>query len=265
MTDALFLFDPQVDDVPVNSDELHTGWKLTLPAHIKRHAVQAMRLKAGDSLQLSDGRGLRIRAVMADPEAGLAEVIEVGREPAPQTRLALIQALAKTGHDEQAIDMATQIGVDEVVPWQADRSIAKWKAGRTDKKWGAVLDAATEQSRRAFRPELGECVSSKQIVAICRRACVHGDLVVVLHQDATDTWAGVEEKVGRLIDRTLEDGRPRTVSVIVGPEGGISEQEVADFTDAGAISCVLGRNILRAATAGPVALSLLSRTLGRYE
>ena len=66
MTDALFLFDPQVDDVPVNSDELHAGWKLTLPAHIKRHAVQAMRLKAGDSLQLSDGNGLRIQAVMAD-------------------------------------------------------------------------------------------------------------------------------------------------------------------------------------------------------
>jgi len=245
MTDALFLFDPQVDDVPVNSDELHAGWKLTLPAHIKRHAVQAMRLKAGDSLQLSDGNGLRIQAVMADPEAGLAEVVEVGREPEPLTRLALIQALAKTGHDEQAIDMATQIGVDQVVPWQADRSIAKWKVGRTDKKWNSVLDAATEQSRR--------------------RACVHGDVVIVLHQDATDTWSGVEEKVAQLVERTLQDGRPRTVSVVVGPEGGISEQEVADFVKAGAVSCVLGRNILRAATAGPVALSLLSRVLGRYE
>ena len=170
MTDALFLFDPQVDDVPVNSDELHAGWKLTLPAHIKRHAVQAMRLKAGDSLQLSDGNGLRIQAVMADPEAGLAEVVEVGREPEPLTRLALIQALAKTGHDEQAIDMATQIGVDQVVPWQADRSIAKWKVGRTDKKWNSVLDAATEQSRRAFKPQLEACASSKEVVAICRRA-----------------------------------------------------------------------------------------------
>ena len=238
MTDALFLFDPQVDDVPVNSDELHAGWKLTLPAHIKRHAVQAMRLKAGDNLQLSDGNGLRIQAVMADPEAGLAEVVEVGREPEPLTRLALIQALAKTGHDEQAIDMATQIGVDQVVPWQ---------------------------SRRAFKPQLEACASSKEVVAICRRACVHGDVVIVLHQDATDTWSGVEEKVAQLVERTLQDGRPRTVSVVVGPEGGISEQEVADFVKAGAVSCVLGRNILRAATAGPVALSLLSRVLGRYE
>ena len=224
-----------------------------------------MRFKAGDSLQLSDGSGLRIQAVMADPEAGLAEVVEVGREPEPLTRLALIQALAKTGHDEQAIDMATQIGVDQVVPWQADRSIAKWKVGRTDKKWNSVLDAATEQSRRAFKPQLEACASSKEVVAICRRACVHGDVVIVLHQDATDTWFGVEEKVAQLVERTLQDGLPRTVSVVVGPEGGISEQEVADFVKAGAVSCVLGRNILRAATAGPVALSLLSRVLGRYE
>ena len=152
-----------------------------------------------------------------------------------------------------------------MVPWQADRSIAKWKVGRTDKKWNSVLDAATEQSRRAFKPQLEACASSKEVVAICRRACVHGDVVIVLHQDATDTWSGVEEKVAQLVERTLQDGRPRTVSVVVGPEGGISEQEVADFVKAGAVSCVLGRNILRAATAGPVALSLLSRVLGRYE
>lgn len=78
---------------------------------------------------------------------------------------------------------------------------------------------------------------------------MHGDVVIVLHQDATDTWSGVEEKVAQLVERTLQDGRPRTVSVVVGPEGGISEQEVADFVKAGAVSCVLGRNILRAATA----------------
>lgn len=103
---------------------------------------------------------------------------------------------------------------------------------RTDKKWNSVLDAATEQSRRAFKPQLEACASSKEVVATCRRACVHGDVVIVLHQDATDTWSGVEEKVAQLVERTLQDGRPRTVSVVVGPEGGISEQEVADFVKA---------------------------------
>ena len=226
--------------------------------------MQAMRLSEGDELALSDGEGLRSRAVIADADAGLAEVREVGREAQPVTRLALIQALAKTGHDEQAIDVATQIGVDTVIPWQADRSIAKWKAGRTDRKWRQVLTAATEQSRRAWTPRLADCVSSKQIVAICRRACVHGDLVIVLHQDATDTWDGIEGLVRAMADKCLEDGRPRTVSVVVGPEGGISEDEVEAFTAAGARAVVLGTNILRASAAGPVALSLLARALGRF-
>ena len=122
MTEPLFLLDPDHDDVPVNSDEIHAGWILTLPPHIRRHAVQAMRLGKGDALTLSDGRGLRLRATMVDPESGTAEVVEFGRTPQPTIRLCLIQALAKNGHDEQAIDMATQIGVDRVIPWQADRS-----------------------------------------------------------------------------------------------------------------------------------------------
>lgn len=264
MTEALFLLDTEHDDVPVNSDELNAGWKLTLPASVRRHAIQAMRLEDGDELQLSDGKGLRIHAVLRDAQQGIAEVLRFGRESQPTIRLALVQALAKTGHDEQAIDTATQIGVDEVIPWQADRSIAKWKAGRTDRKWRQVLVAATEQSRRSWSPELRECVTSKQVVAICRRACVHGDLVIILHQDATKTWIQIEQAIAGLSDKCLEDGRRRTIYVVVGPEGGISDAEVASFTEAGAEMCVLGNNILRASTAGPVALSLLARALGRF-
>ena len=144
MTDALFLLDTEHDDVPVNSDELNAGWKLTLPQSVRRHAIQAMRLKDGDELQLSDGRGLRIHAVLCDAQQGIAQVSSFSKEQQPITKLALVQALAKTGHDEQAIDTATQIGVDEVIPWQADRSIAKWKMGRTDKKWRQVLESATD-------------------------------------------------------------------------------------------------------------------------
>ena len=212
-------------------------------------------MKDGDELQLSDGRGLRIHAVLRDAQQGIAEVLRFGKEPQPVTRLALVQALAKTGHDEQAIDMATQIGVDQVIPWQADRSIAKWKAGRTDKKWRQVLESATEQSRRSWTPQLDDCVTSKQVV---------GDMVIVLHQDATKTWEQLETGIAKLSDTCLKDGRPRTIYVLVGPEGGISDAEVEAFTKAGAEVCVLGSNILRASTAGPVALSLLARALGRF-
>ncbi|MBM6699398.1 16S rRNA (uracil(1498)-N(3))-methyltransferase [Bifidobacterium pullorum subsp. saeculare] len=264
MTDALFLLDPDHDDVPLDADGLDVGWRLTLPTAVRRHAVQAMRLGAGDELQLSDGRGLRVAAVLRDPDQGVAEVRAFTREPRPVTRLTLIQALAKNGRDEQAIDMATQIGVDAVIPWQADRSIAKWKAGRTDRKWRQTLDAATEQSRRSWRPELGECVTSKGVVSEILRSNVHGGLVIVLHQDATDTWSSIESLVDALAGRCVDDGRPRSIAVVVGPEGGIADAEVEAFRDAGAHVCVLGHTILRASAAGPVALSLLSRALGRY-
>lgn len=264
MTDALFLLDTDHDDVPVNSDELNAGWRLTLPSSVRRHAIQAMRLKDGDELQLSDGRGLRIHAVLRDAQQGIAEVLRFGKEPQPVTRLALVQALAKTGHDEQAIDMATQIGVDQVIPWQADRSIAKWKAGRTDKKVEAGAGIRHRTVAQIVDAQLDDCVTSKQVVAICKRACVHGDMVIVLHQDATKTWEQLETGIAKLSDTCLKDGRPRTIYVLVGPEGGISDAEVEAFTKAGAEVCVLGSNILRASTAGPVALSLLARALGRF-
>ena len=85
MTDALFLLDTDHDDVPVNSDELNAGWRLTLPSSVRRHAIQAMRLKDGDELQLSDGRGLRIHAVLRDAQQGIAEVLRFGKEPQPVT------------------------------------------------------------------------------------------------------------------------------------------------------------------------------------
>ena len=264
MTDAMFVVDTTSDDAPLSSDELQTGWTLRLPEEVRRHAIGSMRLKEGDELQLSDGTGLRIQAVVDDPKSGIVRVLGFTKEERPVVRLGLIQALAKNGHDEQAIDMATQIGVDEVTPWQSDRSIARFKAGRTDRTWMQTLRAATEQSRRAFIPELHGMATSKQVLAMIRRDMVHGNLVIVLHQDANATWSDVERQVEELAAKCLDDGKERTVSVVVGPEGGISDQEVEVFAEAGALVCVLGRNILRASAAGPVALGLLSRAIGRY-
>lgn len=265
MTAPLFLLDTDHDDAPVLAEGFEQGWTLQLPEHVRRHAIQAMRLNNGDALQLSDGKGLRVACTMNDTTMGSVSVDHFHREPRVLTRLSLVQALAKNGHDEQAIDIATQIGVDEVIPWCADRSIAKWKPGRTDKRWSQLLRASCEQSRRAWIPELQDCVNSKQLLAVCRRACVHGDLVVVLHQDATDRLHQIEQAVNELTERCLQDGRERTIYVVVGPEGGISDQEITSLIDAGAKSCVLGSNILRASSAGAVALSLFSRSLGRYD
>ncbi|BDR52965.1 ribosomal RNA small subunit methyltransferase E [Bombiscardovia nodaiensis] len=261
MTAPLFLFDPTCDDTPVNTDELHTGWKLTLPAHVRKHALQVLRLQEGDHLQLSDGAGLRIQARLEDTSSGLVEVTAVGKEPSALVKVSLVQALAKGGHDEQAIDMATQIGLNAVIPWQADRSIVKWKADKMERKWGNVLHAACEQSRRAWLPTLHSCCSSRQLASYCRGQSEQGNLVLLLHQDAAQSWQQVRSRVQALSQQAQE----REICVIVGPEGGVSDAEAEALVAAGAVATRMGANILRASAAGPVAISIISDWLGRFD
>lgn len=239
-----------------------TGKLITLSEKLQRHIVKSLRMGVGDSLDLSDGKGLRCSGELVDADKGLVRVTGILREKDPSVRLCLVQALAKGGRDEMAIEESTEIGVDAVIPWQADRSIVRWsgqKETKAAKKWDAVLTAATEQSRRAWKPELGAKVTSPQLVRLCERITGEGDVMVVLHQDATDTWDDIERRVA-----SAESPRPRTIFVVVGPEGGISDREVGDLVAAGARSVVIGRSIMRASTAGPVAIALLSRALGRF-
>lgn len=289
MTAPLFL--TESSDLPPS---VRNGETLTVPASVVRHAFKSMRLAEGDALDLSDGVGRRLEVEAIDPAQGLVRVVSDRRENPPAVRLGLVQALAKSGRDEQAIEMSTEIGVDVIVPWQANRSIVQWKTGREDKalaKWRQTLVSATEQSRRAFIPELRGKMTSRQLQRFIERESRGGGLVVVLHQDATDTWGGVEERVRSLAANAMAAGTAvgnvvaehacdipaanagagdrasvavPTVWVVVGPEGGISEEEVGEFVRAGAHAAVIGSNILRASSAGPVALTLLSRVLGRY-
>ncbi|MCI1936156.1 MAG: 16S rRNA (uracil(1498)-N(3))-methyltransferase [Bifidobacteriaceae bacterium] len=271
------------------------GKLITLSEKLQRHIVKSLRMGVGDSLDLSDGKGLRCSGELVDADEGLVRITSILREEAPDVRLCLVQGLAKGGRDEMAIEESTEIGVDAVIPWQADRSIVRWsgqKETKAAKKWDAVLTAATEQSRRAWKPELGAKVTSSQLVRLCERVTGEGDVMVVLHQDATDTWGGIERRVVSAAASSVlsqaapsqtvpsasfsehsessvnlvseESPRPRTIFVVVGPEGGISDREVGDLVAAGARSVVIGRSIMRASTAGPVAIALLSRALGRF-
>ncbi|WP_314686220.1 16S rRNA (uracil(1498)-N(3))-methyltransferase [uncultured Bifidobacterium sp.] len=269
MTSPVFLLDPDHDDVVVDVARLAVGTSVRLPSRVRRHAVQAMRLAEGDEFDLVDGRGLRLRCALrsvAGAGDATATLLDVSRDPAPRTRLVLVQALAKSGHDEQAIDAATQIGVDEIVPWQARRSIARWRPGRTDHVWSRTLAAATEQSRRARTPVLADCVNDRALEGVFQGIVDDGGIVIVLHQDATATWSALAGRIADLGRTGTEDGaRTRSIAVVVGPEGGIDEEEVAEFVAAGAESCALGPTIMRASVAGPAVLALLAGALGRFD
>jgi 16S rRNA (uracil1498-N3)-methyltransferase len=264
MTSPLFVADTTI--VPVGITE---GQRIALPDSLVRHIVKSLRMQQGDELMVTDGAGTRVTGTLLDAENGIVESTLVEHEEEPRVKLCLVQALAKGGRDEMAIEESTEIGVDMVVPWQADRSIVQWngaKQAKAARKWESVLTAASEQSRRSRVPQLCKKVSTRQLGVLIEEATARGDLVVVLHQDATQTWGQIEETCDALAHQMKENpGRhPAIVYFIVGPEGGISDQEVTQFTQAGAQAVVIGHNILRASTAGPVAVALLSRALGRF-
>jgi 16S rRNA (uracil1498-N3)-methyltransferase len=160
----------------------------------------------------------------------------------------MVQALAKGERDDLAIEAATELGVDEVVPWQAERSVVVWRGERgvrSRRKWEQTVRAAAKQSRRARVPVVGELLDRAALVARVQAAT----LAVVLHEEATEPLASLD------VPTTGE------VLLVVGPEGGISPAEVDALAMAGAATCRIGREVLRSSTAGPAALSVLSAAM----
>ncbi len=241
MTHQLFLGDPTA------VGEVVVGSSLLLDGDEGRHAATVARLRAGEHYFVADGAGRRVllEATDVDRVWVRGRVLEVTDEPEPAPRLVLVQALAKGDRDDQAIEAATELGVDEVVPWQAERSVVVWRGDRAAKslaKWAAVVARATKQSRRARMPVTSPVVGLAPLVARAEASA----LTLVLHEDATEPLASVV---------LPESG---DVLVVVGPEGGISGRELEALTAAGARAVRLGPTILRASSAGPAALAVLS-------
>lgn len=212
-----------------------------------RHAATVVRLRHGERCYVADGLGRRVLLEVEQVDGALVRgrVLEVTTEPEPASRFVLVQALAKGDRDEQAIEAATELGVDEVVPWQAERSIVVWRGDRVAKslaKWSAVVTRATKQSRRARMPLTSQPVNLTSLVGRVRDSA----LALVLHEDADEPLTGVA---------LPEDG---DVLVVVGPEGGITERELDALTSAGARAVRLGPTVLRASSAGPAALAVLN-------
>ncbi|WP_277211521.1 16S rRNA (uracil(1498)-N(3))-methyltransferase [Isoptericola croceus] len=232
-----------------------------------RHAGVVQRRGPGEALDVVDGAGTRLRCVVESVDGTDVHLLveERADEPAPTVVLTLVQALAKGDRDHLAVEAAVEVGVDAVVPWQAERSVVVWRGPRAAKsraRWESTARAAVKQARRAWLPAVSEHVTTKQLVARTRDVLAAGGAVVVLHEEATTALADVTLPVA---------GEPATGSVapellvIVGPEGGIGTDELASLTGAGATTARLGPHVLRTSTAGPVAVALLSERLGRWR
>ncbi|SDL29640.1 16S rRNA (uracil1498-N3)-methyltransferase [Arthrobacter sp. ov407] len=248
---------------PGTLDQQVPGSAFVLEGAEARHAVTVKRIAVGEAVDIADGAGKRLTGTVTAALHGelTVECLDVADEPRPETRLVLVQALAKGDRDELAAETATELGIDAVIPWQAERSIVRWKAERAAKahaKWQSVVTAAAKQARRAWIPEVRAAVDGAGLQA----AVAAADLAVILHEDAV-------RPLRYVLESWLESAQPgdaesREVLLIVGPEGGISPREVTRLCDAGAVTALLGHHVLRSSTAGPAATVLASDILGRW-
>jgi 16S rRNA (uracil1498-N3)-methyltransferase len=245
MSAAVFVSDGLVD--------LVRGDTVALAGDEGRHAVTVRRLAPGEEVHLVDGLGARVigRVVEAErPDRLVVSVDTTEREPEPLPRLTVVQAIPKGDRGELAVEVMTEIGVDEIVPWQASRCVARWRVGSSDVRWQRTAQEAAKQARRARFPVIAALASTEDVAA--RLAAAGGALV--LHESAAHPI--LDEHLGG------PDGEPlRDLVVVVGPEGGISDDERAAFVAAGAVEVRLGPTVLRTSTAGvAAAAALLSRT-----
>jgi 16S rRNA (uracil1498-N3)-methyltransferase len=227
-----------------------------------RHAVTVKRLAVGEPVDIADGAGKRITGTVtyAAPAQLTVECTSVSAEPRPEIRLVLVQALAKGDRDELAIETATELGIDAVIPWQSERSIVRWKGERAAKahgKWQSAVTAAAKQARRAWIPEVRPAVDTQALA----REVAEAGLAVILHEDAVTPLRRV---LGKWSEEHQEASGPGEILLIVGPEGGISPREVTRLCSAGAVTALLGPHVLRSSTAGPAGVVVASDVLGRW-
>jgi 16S rRNA (uracil1498-N3)-methyltransferase len=224
-----------------------------------RHAAVVRRIRAGETVDLSDGRGERARCTVVEvgKDSVVCEVGERWREPEPRPRLTVVQALPKGDRGELAVEMMTEAGVDAIVPWAAERCVTRWKGDRAAKslaKWRAAAREAAKQARRGRLPEVADLAGREDVAALLAAA----DAAVVLHEDATVRLSGIA------VPGSGHGSEGGGVVLVVGPEGGFSDAELDTFTGAGAELALLGPSVLRTSTAGVAALSILQARTGRW-
>lgn len=246
---------------PGTLDGVRPGDEYLLDGTEGRHAGVVQRRGPGERVDVVDCTGLRLRGrvLRVTGEGVHVAVDEVCRERHPWPALVLAQALAKGDRDELAIEAATELGVEAVIPWQAERSVVVWRGERAAKsraRWLGTVRAATKQSRRSRVPDVELAVDTAGLAARVAGIVAAGGVALVLHEEAATPLRDVPLPV---------PGTRAEALVVVGPEGGIAPAELAALTAAGAVPVRLGPLVLRTSTAGPAALALLSDRLGRWS
>jgi 16S rRNA (uracil1498-N3)-methyltransferase len=238
----------------VGPGELPAAGPYVLAGAEGRHAAKVRRLRSGERLELGDGAGQLARCVVTgEVREGLAvEVLRLVSVPQPQPRLVVAQALPKGDRGELAVELMTEIGVDAVLPWAAQRCVTVWSGERGERareRWVSHAREAAKQARRPWVPVVEEPADTPTLAGRVGAAA----LAVVLHESATEALAALELPAAG------------EVLLVVGPEGGLTDVELTTLRGAGARVARLGPEVLRTSTAGVAALAVLSARMPRWD
>ena len=222
------------------------------------HAASVRRIRVGEELDLGDGAGAVAHVVVEGVGKGTLTTRVLSRRivAPPRPEVTIVQALPKSDRSELAIELATEAGADAFVAWQSDRCVARWdgsaKVEKGLRRWQAVARSAARQSRRPYVPPVTSLVSTRDLVAQVSLASDRS-VVLVLHESATTplTAAGLADA--------------DSLTLVVGPEGGISGDELVALTGAGALAVRLGPSVLRTTSAAAVGLGALGVLTPRWD
>lgn len=238
---------------PIPSDT-KSGSKIRISGAEAKHAMSVRRLQVGEAISVSDGQGNKARGKVSQLAKDFLELdvdsLETLERQTPQ--LVLVQALAKGDRDEMAVQACTELGIQTVIPWQSERSVSIWKPEKQDKhrlRWQTIATEAAKQSLRPFIPEVEKVLASRELADRLKGF----DLVLVL------------DPTSKIMLTSVPVAGHQSIAVVVGPEGGISPEELEIFRLAGLTLVGLGSGILRTSTAGVAVVSYLQATLGNWS
>ncbi|HEY9523266.1 MAG TPA: 16S rRNA (uracil(1498)-N(3))-methyltransferase [Thermopolyspora sp.] len=255
MTVPVFLAEspgPDGDD----SAAIGPGDEIVLAGAEGRHAATVRRLRAGERVDVTDGMGRVAECVVRDvlKDALRLTVLKRYEVPPPSPRVIVAQGLPKGDRGELAVEMMTEAGVDVIVPWAASRCVTQWRGDRGARalaRWRATAREAAKQARRFHLPEITEPYSTDRLADLLTGAA----RAIVLHEEAT-------EPLSRLALPSAGD--VSDIVVVVGPEGGVTGEELDRFRAVGAVPARLGPTVLRTSTAGVAATAVLMTGSGRW-
>jgi 16S rRNA (uracil1498-N3)-methyltransferase len=231
-------------------DQISSGTTQELSGDEGHHAVKVMRLQIGEQIKIADNLGNWVSGAITEvgKKSLKINVSERGNAEHLKPELILVQAVTKSDRTKEMLELLTVAGADQIIPWQAQRCISKWKSDSTD-KWLTTIKESAKQARRVKLPVLSDAVTTNQLVKLFQAE----DQIIVLHESAQlniSQFKFVENK--------------KRIFIIIGPEGGISEDEIAQLTSANAVVIRMGENVLRSAHAGFAALSGIQTLIGRW-